>query len=190
MDERNPSCQERSGSTGGLLKSINTFGHVAIVDVHRVNLGETLQRRFSLARRFLSYTQIIPQGERAFRVIAGSLQGALIPDRGNGWLALLHEGQTEKCAALHGVAEGAPAIGGFGNFLELADGLFEKPHFAKRDSQVVMRFKIFVLRAHLTKFGAELVEYFLERARLSGRRGLSFLLDHAGRVGAGHRRRT
>src|SRR2546430_9766900 len=96
MDERNPSCQERSGSTGGLLKSINTFGHVAIVDVHRVNLGETLQRRFSLARRFLSYTQIIPQGERAFRIIAGSLQGALIPDRGNGWLALLHEGRSEE----------------------------------------------------------------------------------------------
>src|SRR5437016_1288165 len=154
-----------SGSTDGLLKGGDAFGHVTIVDVHRIDLGETLQRRFRLARRLLSYAQIIPQGERAFRIIAGSLQSALVPDRGNGWLALLHEGQTEKCAALHGVAEGAPAIGGFGNFLELAGGLFEKPHFPKRDSQVVMRFKIFVLRAHLTKFGAELVEHFLERAR-------------------------
>src|SRR5437016_8427853 len=122
MDERNPSCQERSGSTGGLLKSINTFGHVAIVDVHRVNLGETLQRRFRLARRFLSYAQIIPQGERAFRIIAGSVQSALVPDRSDSWLALLHEGQAQKRAALHGVAESAAAVAGFGNFLEFADG--------------------------------------------------------------------
>src|SRR2546423_1712583 len=156
MDKRNPVLVRKGpGSTDGLLKGSNAFGHVAIVDVHRVNLGETLQRRFRLARRFLSYTQIIPQGERAFRIIAGSLQGALIPDGGNGRLALLHKGQTEKCAALHGVAELASAIGGFGNFLELADGLFEKPHFAKRDSQVVMRFKILVVRAHLTKFGTD-----------------------------------
>src|SRR5256714_15262194 len=102
MDKRNPVLVRKgSGSTDGLLKSSNAFGHVAIVDVHRVNLGETLQRRFRLARRFLSYTQIIPQGERAFRIIAGSLQGAPIPDRGNGGLRLLPQGQTGKGAELH-----------------------------------------------------------------------------------------
>src|SRR5256885_1972220 len=165
MDKRNlVLVRKGSGSTDGLLKSSNAFGHVAIVDVHRVDLGETLEPLSRLARRFLSYSQIIPQGERAFRIIAGSLQGALIPNGRDGRLALFHEGQAQKRAALHGVAEGAPAIAGFGNFLELADGLFKKPHFAKRDSQVVVRFEIFVLCAHLTKLGAKLVEDFLERS--------------------------
>src|SRR5260370_16552731 len=98
-----------SGSTEGLLKGSNAFGHVTIVDIHRVNLGETLQRRFRLARRFLSYAQIIPQGERAFRIIARGLQSTLIPDRRDGRLALLHARQTEKRAALHAVPEGPPA---------------------------------------------------------------------------------
>jgi hypothetical protein len=30
------------GSADGLLKSCDPFGHVAVVDVHRVDLGETL----------------------------------------------------------------------------------------------------------------------------------------------------
>src|SRR3979490_1993357 len=111
MDERNPVLSGKdSGSTDGLLKGSDALGHVTIVDVHRVDLGETLQRRFRLARRFLSYAQIIPQGERAFRIIAGGLQSTLIPDRRDGRLALLHERQAEKRAALHGVPEGAPTI--------------------------------------------------------------------------------
>src|SRR5882762_8433216 len=111
MDERNPVLSGKiQGSTDGLLKGSDAFGHVTIVDIHRVDLGETLQRRFRLARRFLSYAQIIPQGERAFRIIAGGLQSALVPDRRDGRLALLHEGQAEERAALHRVAESPPAI--------------------------------------------------------------------------------
>src|SRR3979490_1188064 len=107
MDERNPVLSGKdSGSTDGLLKGRDAFGHVTIVDVHRVDLGETLQRRFRLARRFLSYAQIIPQGERAFRIIAGGLQSALIPDRGDGRLALLHERQAQERAALPRATEG------------------------------------------------------------------------------------
>src|SRR5205807_5920919 len=87
-----------SGSADGLLKGSDALGHVTIVDVHRIDLGETLQRSFRLARRFLSYAQIIPQGERAFRIIAGSVQSALVPYRSDSWLALLHEGQAQQCA--------------------------------------------------------------------------------------------
>src|SRR5260370_29369437 len=107
MDKQNSvAARKASGSADGLLKSSDAFGHTTVVDVHRVDLGETLQRRFRLARRFLSHTQIIPQGERAFRIIPGALQGALIPDRGDGRLALFPVGDAEKNAALHGVAEG------------------------------------------------------------------------------------
>src|SRR5690348_4782319 len=49
------SAEDGSGSTDGLLKGGDALGHVTVVDVHRVDLGETLQRRFRLARRFLSY---------------------------------------------------------------------------------------------------------------------------------------
>ena len=47
---RNGSCL-----TGGLLKSSDALGHVAVVDVHRIDLGKTLQRRIQLARRFLRH---------------------------------------------------------------------------------------------------------------------------------------
>src|SRR5438445_1276590 len=175
-----------SGSTDGLLKGGDAFGHVTIVDVHRVDLGETLERRFRLARRFLSYPQIIPQGERAFRIIARSFQSALIPDRGDSRLALIHESQAQKGAALHGVAEGAAAIAGFSNFLEFADGFLEEPHFTKRDAQVVVGFEVFVLRAHLTQLGAKFVENFLEWTGLGKRRGRRRRLGNGRLLGVRH----
>src|SRR5260370_824426 len=140
----------------GFLKCSMALAKIPIVDINRVDLGETLQRRFRLARRFLSYAQIIPQGERAFRIIAGGLQRALIPDGSDGRLAFFHESKSKKRAALHGVTEGAAAIAGFGNFLELANGFLEEPHFTKGDAQVVVRFEVFVFRAHLTQFGPKL----------------------------------
>src|SRR5882762_684737 len=190
MDERNPVLSGKiQGSTDGLLKGCDAFGYASVVDVHRVDLGETFQRRFRLARRFLSYAQIIPQGERAFRIIAGGLQSALIPDRGDGRLALLHEGQAEERAALHRIAEGPPAFAGLGNFLELADGFLKEAHFTKRDAQAVVCFEILILCAHLTEFGAKLVEHFLERAGLARLRGIGLRLRDGRRLGIGHRSR-
>src|SRR5713226_6254215 len=180
---------KRAGSADGLLKGRDAFGHVTIVYVHRVDLGKALQRRIRLARRFLSYTQIIPQGERAFRIIAWCFQRTLIPDRRNGRLALIHEGQAQKRATLHGIAEGAAAIAGLGDFLEFADGLLEKPHFPKRDAQVVVGFEVFFLRAHFTKLGAKFVENFLEWTGLSRRRGRRRWLRNGRRLGAWHRPR-
>src|SRR5207245_8924638 len=113
MSETRP-VGKRAGSADGLLKCRDAFGHVTIVDVHRVDLGKTLQRRFRLARRFLSYTQIIPQGQRAFRIIAGSFQRALIPDRCDGRLAIIHESKAIKSAELQGTSEGAATIYGLG----------------------------------------------------------------------------
>src|SRR5260370_35472488 len=124
----------------------------------------------------------MPQGERAFRILAGRLQGALRPDGSNGRLALFHESKTEKRTTLNGVAEGTAAIAGFGNFLEFADSLLEEPHFAKRDAQVVVCFEIFILRAHLTELGAKLVKNFLERDGLGRRR------RWCGRLRSGRRR--
>src|SRR5258706_8158828 len=184
----NRPVRKRAGSADGLLKGRDAFGHVTIVDVHRVDLGKTLQRRFRLARRFLSYAQIIPQGERAFRIIAWSFQRALIPDRRDGRLALIHEGQTQKRATLHGIPEGAAAIAGLGNFLELANGFFEEPHFTKSDAQVVVGFEVFVLRAHLTQLGAKFVKDFLEWTRLGRLRGRRWLRNGR-RLGAWQRPR-
>src|SRR5216683_1628385 len=175
-----------AGSADGLLKGRDAFGHVTIVYVHRVDLGKALQRRIRLARRFLSYTQIIPQGEGAFRIIAWSFQRTLIPDRRDGRLPLIHEGQAQKRAALHGIAKGAAAIAGLGNFLEFANGFFEEPHFTKRDAQVVVGFEVFVLRAHLTQLGAKFVENFLEWTRLGRLRGRRRWLRNGRRLGAWH----
>src|SRR5713101_9197085 len=175
-----------AGSADGLLKGRDAFGHVTIVYVHRVDLGKALQRRIRLARRFLSYTQIIPQGEGAFRIIAWSFQRTLIPDRRDGRLPLIHEGQAQKRAALHGIAKGAAAIAGLGNFLEFANGFFEEPHFTKRDAQVVVGFEVFVLRAHLTQLGAKFVENFLEWTGLGRRRGRRRRLRNGGRLGVRH----
>jgi len=45
-----------SGSTGGPLEGSYAIGHVAIIDIHRINLGETFQGRLRLASRFLGNT--------------------------------------------------------------------------------------------------------------------------------------
>jgi hypothetical protein len=43
-------------SANGLLESSDAIGDVSVIDVHRVDLGKTLQRCFRLTRRFLSNT--------------------------------------------------------------------------------------------------------------------------------------
>src|SRR5579859_5763723 len=105
-------------SASGLLESSNAIRDVAIVDVHRVNLGETFQRCLRLTRGFQGDAQIIPQSENAFRFDAGSMQSALVPDGGNAGLPLLHKREAEKSAALHAVAERLAVIGGLGDFLK------------------------------------------------------------------------
>src|SRR5207245_9308023 len=47
--------RKASGSADGLLKGSDAFGHAAVIDVHCVDLGETLQSSFRLVRRCLSY---------------------------------------------------------------------------------------------------------------------------------------
>src|SRR5207237_2756016 len=158
------------GSADGPLKSSEAFREVEVVDVHRVDLGKILQRRFRLARRLLGHTQIIPQGKHTFRIDSGSVQSALVPNRGDGRLALFHKGEAQQRAALHGVAEGAAIVAGLGDFLELADGFFEQAHLAEGDSEIVVRLKVFFLGAHFAEFGAKLFENLFERAGFRGRR--------------------
>src|SRR2546430_2110849 len=158
------------GSGGGFLKRRDALGYAAVVDVPGVALKKPLQRRFRPARRFLGHTQIIPQGERTFRVDSGSVQGALVPDRGDGRLAFFHEGQAKQRAALHGVAEGAAVVAGFGDFLEFANGFFEKTHLAESGAEIVVRLEILFLGAHFAKLGAKLLKDFLERAGFRRRR--------------------
>lgn len=45
----------RRTSTGRLLEGGNAIGNVAVIDVHRIDLGEAFQRRLRLAGRFLRY---------------------------------------------------------------------------------------------------------------------------------------
>ncbi len=47
--EIRPACVQR-GSADGFLKSGDALGYVAVVDVHRIDLGKTLERRSRLAR--------------------------------------------------------------------------------------------------------------------------------------------
>src|ERR1700693_594032 len=135
----NPPNRTSRASAARLLESGDAFGHIAIVDIHRVDLGKTLSRRFWSSSRFLGNAQIIPQGEDAFRFDAGSLKSALVPDGRDPRLAFLHERQAKQRAALHGISERSAALVGLGHFLEFADGFFEQPHFAERRAEVVVR---------------------------------------------------
>src|SRR5258708_12840687 len=104
---------------------------------------------------------MITESGGAFRSIAGGLKSAVIPDRGDGRLALFHEGQAQKRAALHGVAAGEAALARLGHFLELADGFLEEPHFTERDAQVVSLFPAFLLPPHPTPLRAKLLQPLL-----------------------------
>src|SRR5579859_727315 len=79
--------------TDRLLKSSDALANIPIIDVHRVNLGKTLQRRHRFPRRFLGHAQIIPQCERTFRVQVGSVQRTVVPDGGDPGLSFFHESQ-------------------------------------------------------------------------------------------------
>src|SRR5712664_3341270 len=92
-------------STRRLLKGCDALTHIAIVNVHLIDLGKSLQSRRRLARRLLGHTQIIPQCEGTFRVEVRGAQRAVVPNSGNTRLPLFHESQSEKRAALHGVTE-------------------------------------------------------------------------------------
>jgi len=52
--ERRSVCPRKRRSAGGLLKRGDALGNVAVVNVARIDLRKTLQRRFNLTRRFLS----------------------------------------------------------------------------------------------------------------------------------------
>src|SRR5260370_17546284 len=111
-------------STRGLLKSGDALTHIAIIDVHRVDLGKTLQRRVRLARRLLCYTQIIPQSEDTFRFEVRSVQRTVVPDRCDARLSLFHQGKSQERASLHGVPERPPAIRRLAPLLTLANPSF------------------------------------------------------------------
>src|SRR5690348_2202554 len=162
-------------STNRFLEGSDTISDIAIIDIHRIDLGETLQRCFRLTSGFLGNPQIIPQREDAFRLDAGSTEGALIPDSGNARLAFLHKSQTEKGAALHDIAEGLATVRGLGDFLKFADGFIDETHLAESDSEIVVSLEVLILRAHFAKFGAEVVKDFLERTVLG--RSCRFLLE-------------
>src|SRR6185437_3883203 len=172
--EKVPWIREFTKSTDRFLEGSDAVSDVAIIDIHRVDLGETLQRCFRLTRGFLGNPQIIPQREDAFRLDARSTEGALIPDGGDARLAFLHKGEAEKSAALHYVAEGLAAVRGLGDFLKFADGFIYQTHLAESDSKIVVSLEVFIFRAHFAKFGAEVVKDLLERAVL-GRSGRFFL---------------
>src|SRR5579859_182016 len=167
-------------STNGFLECSDTISDVAIIDIHRVDLGETLQRCFRLTRGFLGNPQIIPQREDAFRLDARSTKGALIPDGGDTRLAFLHKGEAEKSAALHYVAEGLAAVRGLGHFLKFADGFIDQTHLAESDSKIVVSLEVFIFSAHFAKFGAEVIKDFLERAVLGRPRRLLLELRRSG----------
>src|SRR5206468_12930759 len=97
-------------------------------------------------------------------------QSAFIPDRGDRRLPFFHERKAQQRAALHCVAKCLAALIGFGNFLEFADGFFKQAHFAKRYSEIVVSFEVFVLRAHLAEFRAEFLENFFQWFVFSWRR--------------------
>jgi len=72
-----------------------------------------------------------------------------------GW-PLSMKARPRKRATLHGIPEGAAAIAGLGNFLELANGFFEEPHFTKKRCPGCNGFRGLRPRAHLTQFRREI----------------------------------
>src|SRR5258708_18010251 len=164
-DSRERRPRKAKPSAERLRNSSESVSRIAIIDVHRGHLRETLQGRVRLARRLLSYTQIIPQREGTFWIEVGGAKRALVPDGGNTGLAFFHEGKAQQRAALHDVRERPAALGGLGDFLKFADGFFQQAHFAEGGAPVVMRLEIFLFGAHFAEFSAKLVDAFLQRTR-------------------------
>src|SRR5438445_13150511 len=71
IHERRSVCPRKQRLASGLLKRGNAFRDVAVVNVARIDLRKTFQRRFNVTCGFLSNAYIIPQGENGFRVDAG-----------------------------------------------------------------------------------------------------------------------
>src|ERR1700683_496611 len=107
-----------------LAQYSDAFADVTVVNVHRVDLLETLQRSLGLAGQFLRHAQVILQRQDGFQIEAGCLQRAFVPERRDFRLTFLHESQSEQRTTLHRVADDLSAIVRLRHLLELADRFF------------------------------------------------------------------
>ena len=72
------------------------------------------------------------------------LQGAFIPTHGRFRHSLIEEALGQPGIGLHQLREGMPAVCCLAYFLEFADCLVKQAHLTESNTQVVMRFRIFV----------------------------------------------
>src|SRR5271155_2988443 len=78
-----------------LLQFGDSIGNVAIVDIHCVDLAETIERLFRFAGIFKRHREIVAQGENSVLLEPGHFKGALVPDGSNLGLAFIHETKSE-----------------------------------------------------------------------------------------------
>src|SRR5277367_175514 len=81
------------GSWSAFLKGRNVIGHVAIVNVHRIDLAETIEGCGRFTSHFERDAQIVTQRKNGFLLKLRNFEGSLVPQGGNLRLALVNEGE-------------------------------------------------------------------------------------------------
>src|SRR5579863_6309436 len=66
-----------------LLQRSDAVGNVAVINVHRINLTEAIERRVGLAGRVQRHRQVVAQRQHCFLIEPRHFKGPLIPQRRN-----------------------------------------------------------------------------------------------------------
>ena len=64
-----------------LLQRGDAVGNVAVINIHRINLAEAVERRVGLARHVERHRQIVAQRQNRFLIEPRHIERALIPQR-------------------------------------------------------------------------------------------------------------
>src|SRR4029077_14445258 len=76
-------AREARGSQSAFLECCDAVGYVTVINIHRINLAEAIERGLFLACFIERQSQIVAQCQDGFLLEAGDFQRALIPERGN-----------------------------------------------------------------------------------------------------------
>src|SRR5208337_1704367 len=126
------------------LQGLNALGDVAIVNVGAIDVHEMLDRGGLVAGGFIGRGQFVIEGNAGFAINGGYAESLLVPPDGSLGHALFQEALCQPGVGLHDLRERMSAIERLAGLLQFSDGFVEQSHFAEGNTEVVMRFWIFV----------------------------------------------
>src|ERR1700690_3806667 len=127
-----------------VLQRGDAVRNVAVIDIHRINLAETIECFVGLSGHLQGYAQVVSQCENCFLVQGRHIQSALIPESRNFRFALVSKRKRQQNSAIHRVTEGLSFLNRFCHLLKFTDGFIEKTHLTVSNSEIVVGLKIFI----------------------------------------------